>query len=103
MRALPRMVAFLLASLLAFWFTVENATEIVRIDLVVFRIDAALPIVIFASILLGMAAALLVGWRADRRRRRALKRGSFDAPDAPSAPPRAPPEWAARSSDTTPE
>lgn len=107
MRALPRIVGFLIAALVAFWFTVENAGEIVRIDLVLFRIAAALPIVIFTSVLLGMAAALFVGWRAERRRRRALRGGSFAARDArwstprTSSEPRTPADWTSTSDDAT--
>ena len=82
MRALPRIVGFLVAALLAFWFTAENANEIVRIDLVLFRIDAALPIVVFTSVLIGMGATLFVGWRTEGRRRRALRSGSFEGAEA---------------------
>ena len=82
MRALPRIVGFLVAALLAFWFAAENANEIVRIDLVLFRIDAALPIVIFTSVLIGIGATLCVGWRAESRRRRALRSGPFDRAEA---------------------
>jgi uncharacterized integral membrane protein len=103
MRALPRLVAFLIAALLAFWFTVENANETVRIDLVLFRIDAALPIVIFTSVLLGMGATLLVGWCAEGRRRRALRNASFEARDPLRSAPRSPADWASPSEEATPD
>jgi hypothetical protein len=93
MRLMPRIVVFLLATLLAFWFTTENAGEIVRIDFAFFRIDLALPVVIFASVILGMGATLLVGWRADRRKRPPTAVLSHDYDPAPLAEPREPLEW----------
>lgn len=84
MRNLPRLLAFAICVLLAFWFTAENADEIVRIDLAFLRIRASLPLVVFGSVLLGMIATLIVGWRADRRTRELLeserrRRAVFDA------------------------
>lgn len=99
MRALLRIVGFLVAALLAFWFTAENANEIVRIDLVLFRIDAALPIVIFASVLIGMGATLFVGWRAEGRRRRALRSGSFERAEALHSAGRDLENWTSSSDD----
>ncbi len=96
MRALPRIVAFLIAALLAFWFTAENANEIVRIDLVLFRINAALPIVVFTSVLLGMGATLVVGWRAESRRRRALRNAPYERENAALSAARQPEDWPAR-------
>lgn len=101
MRALPRIVVFLVASLLAFWFTVENATETVRIDLILFSIQAALPIVIFASVLVGMGATLLVGWRAESRRRRALKNASLEARKALRSAAAGPADWTGSADDTS--
>jgi hypothetical protein len=69
MRHMPRIVVFLIVTLLAFWFTTENAGEIVRIDFAFFRVDASLPVVIFVSVVLGMCATLLVGWLAERRKK----------------------------------
>lgn len=73
MRHLPRLLVFLLCALLAFWFTAENADEIVRIDFALLRIRASLPLVVFGSMLIGMIATLVVGWRADRRTRELLR------------------------------
>ena len=93
MRLMPRIVVFLVATLLAFWFTTENAAEIVRIDFAFFRIEVALPVVIFASVILGMGATLLVGWKADRRKRPPTVL-PHDYDTAPLAAPREPLEWA---------
>jgi hypothetical protein len=92
-RALPRIVAFLVASLLAFWFTTENANEIVRIDLVLFRVNAALPIVVFTSVLLGMGATLIAGWRAESRRRRTLRGAHHERGSASLSRAREPEDW----------
>ncbi len=67
MKLAIRTIAFVLAILVAFWFTAENSRELVTIDLVVLRIRASLPLVIFASVLAGMGASWFVGWRAERR------------------------------------
>jgi len=93
MRLMPRIVVFLVATLLAFWFTTENAAEIVRVDFAFFRIDVALPVVIFSSVILGMGATLLVGWRADRRKRPPTAVQPHDYDPAPLAAPRDPLEW----------
>ena len=63
------MLVFIIVILMAFWFTAENANELVWIDLAVFRIRASLPLIIFSSVLVGMGASTLVGWRADRKAR----------------------------------
>lgn len=56
-------------------FAAANGGELVRVDLglVAFR-GVSLPVVVFVSVLLGMAACLLVGLRADLRNRRRLRR-----------------------------
>ena len=70
MRFLTRTLSFVIAILLAFWFTAENANELVWIDLVFFRIRASLQLILFSSVLGGMAISTLVAWRAERREKR---------------------------------
>ena len=70
MRFLTRTLSFVIAILLAFWFTAENANELVWIDLAFFRIRASLPLILFSSVLGGMAISTLVAWRAERREKR---------------------------------
>ena len=67
---LTRTLSFVFAILLAFWFTAENANELVWIDLAFFRIRASLPLIIFSSVLGGRAISTLVAWRAERRENR---------------------------------
>lgn len=74
MKVGSRVVAFLLAAVLAFWFAAENAAEIVTVDLLLFRLRMALPLVVLGSVLLGMLAVFLVGLRADLETRRTLRR-----------------------------
>ena len=74
MRVGSRIVAFLLAAVLAFWFAAENASEVVTVDLLLFRLRMALPLVVLGSVLLGMLAVFLVGLRADLETRRTLRR-----------------------------
>lgn len=56
-------------------FAATHGGQVVRIDLglVTFR-RVSLPAVVFVSILIGMAACLLVGLRTDLRNRRRLRR-----------------------------
>jgi len=70
MRFLTRTLSFVIAILLAFWFTAENANELVWIDLAFFRIRASLPLILFSSVVGGMAISTLVAWRAERREKR---------------------------------
>ncbi len=70
MRFVTRTLAFAIVILAAFWFTAENANEIVTIDLAFLRIRASLPLVVFTSVLGGMGLSTWVGWRAERRARR---------------------------------
>lgn len=70
MRFVTRTLAFVLVILAAFWFTAENAAELVNVDLAFVRIRASLPLVIFVSVLAGMGASTFLGWRADRASRR---------------------------------
>ncbi len=67
MRFVTRTLAFAIVILAAFWFTAENANEIVTIDLAFLRIRASLPLVVFTSVLGGMGLSTWVGWRAERR------------------------------------
>ncbi len=67
MRFVARTLVFAIAILVSFWFTAENANEIVSIDLAFFRIRTSLPLVIFVSLLSGMAVSTLLGWRSDRK------------------------------------
>lgn len=68
MRLITRTLVFVIVILCAFWFTAENARELVLIDLAFLRVRASLPLVVFGSILAGMGLSLLIGWRAERRR-----------------------------------
>ncbi len=70
MRFVSRTLAFVIVILAAFWFTAANANEMVAIDLAFFRIQVAVPLVVFSSILGGMGLSTWVGWRAERRSRR---------------------------------
>ena len=69
MRYLTRILAFAVVILAAFWFTTENANELVNVDLAFIRIRASLPLVVFASILGGMGLSTAFAWRAERRAR----------------------------------
>lgn len=69
MRFASRTLAFVILILLAFWFTAENASELVTIDLAFLRVRASLPLVVFGSLLAGMGLSWFVGWRAERRSR----------------------------------
>ena len=62
-----------LVILAAFWFSAENANEMVLIDFVFFRLRVSLPLLVFGNVLLGMGVSLVVGWRADRK---VLRRGA---------------------------
>lgn len=77
MRFVTRTLALVMVVLAAFWFTAENANEVVAIDLAFFRIRAALPLVVFTSILGGMGLSTWVGWRAEQRSKR--RQASRDA------------------------
>lgn len=72
MRSSTRILGFVLAALAAFWFTVVNAGERVEVDLVILRIVAPLPLVVFGSVLVGMLTVMLIGLRADLHTRRML-------------------------------
>jgi hypothetical protein len=66
-RLISRLVGLALVILAAFWFAAANADELVLIDLVLVRIRASLPLVVFGSVLVGMGVSFLVAWRANRR------------------------------------
>lgn len=85
MRAWSRILAFLLVALLAFWFTLENSREVVTVDLLLFRVRASVPLLVFGSMLVGMLAVFLAGLQADLRTRRLLERyrESFETEEPP--------------------
>ena len=93
MQVASRILVFLLVALAAFWFTAANSGERVTVDLVLLRLTAPLPLVVFGSVLVGMIAVLLVGLRADLETRRAILRyrevaARSTAADLASQPPR---------------
>ncbi|WP_419161076.1 hypothetical protein [Candidatus Palauibacter sp.] len=67
MRFVMRIIVFAVVILAAFWFTTENANELVNVDLAFLRIRASLPLVVFSSILGGMGLSAAFAWRAERR------------------------------------
>lgn len=67
MRLITRTLVFVIVILGAFWFTAENARELVLIDFAFLRVRASLPLVVFGSVLAGMGFSFIVGWRAERR------------------------------------
>ena len=69
-----RALAFVLVAGLAFWFTVANAARTVTVDLLLFRVSASVPLVVFGSVLVGMLTVFVVGLRADLQTRRTLER-----------------------------
>lgn len=78
---MTRILVFAVVILAAFWFTTENANELVNVDLAFIRIRASLPLVIFASILGGMGLSATLAWRAERRaRQREASRAALAAP-----------------------
>ena len=82
-RYLTRIVVFAVVILAAFWFTTENANELVNVDLAFVRIRASLPLVVFVSILGGMGLSAALAWRAERRvRRREASRAAIVRPPA---------------------
>lgn len=98
MRLITRTLVFVIVILAAFWFTAENARELVVIDLAFLRVRASLPLVVFGSILAGMGLSLFAGWRAERRlegrrsasRPRLLRESDpFDGGPGPGEGPRA--------------
>ena len=67
---MTRILVFAVVILAAFWFTTENANELVNVDLAFVRIRASLPLVVFASVLGGMGLSAGLAWRAERRARK---------------------------------
>lgn len=91
MRLITRTLVFVIVILAAFWFTAENASELVAIDLAFLRVRASLPLVVFGSVLTGMALSFFIGWRAERRierRAEATRPRLMRDPDPPDAEPR---------------
>jgi hypothetical protein len=70
MRLMTRFLGLALVILAAFWFAAANADEIVLVDLVLVRLRISLPLLVFASVLGGMALSLFAGFRAERKQRR---------------------------------
>lgn len=86
MRTLIRILLFAVVILGAFWFTTENANELVNVDLAFIRIRASLPLVVFASILGGMGLSAALAWRAERRARiREASRAALTRPGTGAA------------------
>lgn len=85
MRVLTRILVFAVFILAAFWFTTENANELVNVDLAFVRIRASLPLVVFAAILGGMGLSTAFAWRAERRARRREASRAAIAPPAAAA------------------
>lgn len=78
---MTRILVFAVVILAAFWFTTENANELVNVDLAFIRIRASLPLVVFASILGGMGLSAMLAWRAERRaRQREASRAALATP-----------------------
>ena len=100
MRTASRIFVFLLVALAAFWFTAANSGERVTIDLVLLRLTAPLPLVVFGSVLVGMIAVALVGVRADLETRRSILRYREVAARSTSADPVSePPRFATEATD----
>lgn len=84
---MTRILVFAVVILAAFWFTTENANELVNVDLAFIRIRASLPLVVFASILGGMGLSATLAWRAERRaRQREASRAALAAPQSDATP-----------------
>ena len=75
MRFWTRALMFAAVAALSFGFAAANAGERVTLNLgfVILR-SVSLPVVVFASALIGMLAVFLVGLRADLRTRELLQR-----------------------------
>ncbi|MFQ5888477.1 MAG: hypothetical protein ACE5JR_00345 [Gemmatimonadota bacterium] len=75
MRLGYRLLGFALVAGAAVWFAAVNGGQRVRIHLGIFTLrSVSLPVVVFASIILGMSVVFLAGLRADLRTRRTLRR-----------------------------
>lgn len=75
MKTAVRVVNVLLAAGAATAFAAANGGQRVRVELGLVTLrGVSLPVVVFASVLLGMVVVLLVGLRADLRTRRRLRR-----------------------------
>lgn len=70
-----RVVNVLILAALATGFAVANGGQRVDLELGLVTLrDISLPMVVFASVLLGMVLVLIAGLRADLRTRRRLRR-----------------------------
>lgn len=70
-----RALTFVVVAGLAFGFAVANGDQHVSVELGIVTLrSVSLPVLVFASVLLGMLAVFLAGLRADLRTRHTLRR-----------------------------
>lgn len=70
-----RLLDFLLLVAVAVAFTAANGGQRVQVDLGLITLQrVSLPVVVFGSVLVGMALCILAGLRADLRNRRRMER-----------------------------
>jgi len=70
-----RLLDFFLLVAAALAFTAANGGERVQVELGLITLQrVSLPVVVFASVLLGMALCILAGLRTDLRNRRRMRR-----------------------------
>lgn len=70
-----RLLDFVLLVVVALAFTAANGAERVQVDLGLITLQrVSLPVVVFASVLVGMALCILAGLRTDLRNRRRMRR-----------------------------
>lgn len=75
MKTWIRVLGFVVLAGLAFAFAAANGSQVVQLDLGLLTLrQVSLPVVVFASVLLGMLVVFLAGLRADLRTRRVLRR-----------------------------
>ena len=75
MRNWTRVLIFVAVAAFSFGFAAANASERVTLNLGVVTLrSVSLPVVVFASALIGMIVVFLVGLRADLRTRQLLQR-----------------------------
>lgn len=75
MKSWMRVLSFVAVAAFSFAFAAANASERVTLNLGLLTLrSVSLPVVVFASVLVGMIAVFVVGLRADLRTRRLLQR-----------------------------